>query len=415
MKKRWMSVLPVLIAVAGGVTFLAPMSAAQSDDQGTAALTRAAVFLSNAQTFRVQSTVRYEIVVGGETEAADTVLELALRRPKDLSLNLSSNDFNIFFVADEKELNTYIPSFGKYTVEEGDLEPAAVVERAGYPPIDSAMIILAELVKGKPFSALMTETSSITHEGVEEIDGVQCDRIRITTPDSAWDLWIDTGNRPLIRKVETDTAEFVTQLKEQGIDMKLTVTMALDEWKLDDAPDTLFAFNPPADAQKVDSFTPPRALSPAEQMVGEIAPPFSVDLMDGGRFEIANKGPNDVVILDFWATWCGPCRGAMPILSKVSKEFASQGVRLFAMNLREETSDIKKFLQSQRIDVTVGMDREGAIATKYRVEGIPQTVIIGQDGTIQVVHVGLLPNLEEALRADLAVLVKGESIVKKTS
>src|SRR5690349_4238380 len=78
---------------------------------------------------------------------------------------------------------------------------------------------------------------------------------------------------------------------------------------------------------------------------GKPAPAFSLDLLKGGKATLADHKNKNVVILDFWATWCGPCVQAMPIVSEVAKSFADKGVVLYAVNEQEEADAVKAFLE----------------------------------------------------------------------
>ncbi len=105
----------------------------------------------------------------------------------------------------------------------------------------------------------------------------------------------------------------------------------------------------------------------------------------------------DVLILDFWATWCGPCRQALPTLVEVASEYKERGVKLFAVDLGETPDEVRQFLDDSGLDLTVVMDDDGSIAERYHVEAIPQTVIIGRDGMVRYVHVGTSPSLKSEL------------------
>lgn len=157
------------------------------------------------------------------------------------------------------------------------------------------------------------------------------------------------------------------------------------------------------------AFEPP---APALQLLGKPAPQFSLDLLGGGTYALAESKGNEIVILDFWATWCGPCRQAMPILDKVSSTFHGQGVRLYAINLQENPQDIRRYLNSQKLDLTVLLDKRGFVAAQYMAQSIPQTVIIGKDGAVQAVHVGYSGNFEAAITKELTALAKGVTLVE---
>jgi peroxiredoxin len=144
-------------------------------------------------------------------------------------------------------------------------------------------------------------------------------------------------------------------------------------------------------------------------LVGKPAPPFTLELLGGGKFDLArNKGK--VVVLDFWATWCGPCMQSMPQVDRVVREFRErkQDVQLIAVNLQEPAGQIKPVLERHKLDLTVALDRDGIIADKYGATAIPQTVIVGRDGSVARLFVGSSPRFEEQFREALHAVVDGE-------
>jgi thiol-disulfide isomerase/thioredoxin len=139
-------------------------------------------------------------------------------------------------------------------------------------------------------------------------------------------------------------------------------------------------------------------------LVGQLAPQFTATLLDGSPFDLAQQ-QGKIVILDFWATWCGPCREALPTLSEVAADYRDRGVVLFAVDLQETPAEIKPFLDQSGLDLTVVLDSDGAIAKQYLVEGIPQTVILDQQGKVRFVHVGLSGDLRQRLSRELDELI----------
>ncbi|MCA9241085.1 MAG: TlpA family protein disulfide reductase, partial [Planctomycetales bacterium] len=108
---------------------------------------------------------------------------------------------------------------------------------------------------------------------------------------------------------------------------------------------------------------------------------------------------------DFWATWCGPCVAALPIVNKVASDYAEKGVVFYAVNQQEEAEQVTSFLAKKELDLPVAMDPEGEAGAMYLVEGLPTSVMIGLDGRVQVVHMGYSPAMEESLREELDALV----------
>ena len=141
-------------------------------------------------------------------------------------------------------------------------------------------------------------------------------------------------------------------------------------------------------------------------LVDKPAPDFTLDLLDGKKFHLAEtKGK--IVMLDFWATWCGPCIQAMPQVEKVAGEFAKDGVMLVAVNLQEGPDQIAPMLERHKLKVSVALDREGIVADKYKAVAIPQTVIIDRDGKVARLFVGGGTHLDDQLRAALKSVVSG--------
>ena len=115
-----------------------------------------------------------------------------------------------------------------------------------------------------------------------------------------------------------------------------------------------------------------------------------------------------MIVLDFWATWCGPCLQAMPQIDKVTHEFADKGVQLVAVNLQEGPEQIKAMLERHKLNMTVALDRDGAIAEKYGANAIPQTVVIDREGKVTRLFIGGGPHLGDQLREALQALMPGE-------
>jgi thiol-disulfide isomerase/thioredoxin len=132
-------------------------------------------------------------------------------------------------------------------------------------------------------------------------------------------------------------------------------------------------------------------------LVGQSAFAFKLDLLDGSRFQLADhKGR--FVVLEFWATWCGPCLQSMPLVDGVVREFADRKVELVAVNLEEQPEQIKATLERHKLKVPVALDRDGVVAAKYAVTAIPQTVLIDREGKIVRLFVGGGDKTTEALR-----------------
>lgn len=143
---------------------------------------------------------------------------------------------------------------------------------------------------------------------------------------------------------------------------------------------------------------------------GAVAPALTLPLLGGGQLDLSEHLGKDVVVLDFWATWCPPCREGLPTVARIASDYTDKNVAVYAVNLMEVESLVAEFLEMSDIDITVALDSDGTAGQSYKARSIPQTVVIGKDGVIQHVHVGignLDTQLREEIDAALAVPAEG--------
>jgi thiol-disulfide isomerase/thioredoxin len=278
-----------------------------------------------------------------------------------------------------------MPEFAQYMTESRDVTVAELMEQASFEIIDPVVDVLSAFAQFQsPAEGFVLRDLALL--GSETVGDFACDHIQFSLGGRIYDLWIEQGPARLVRRIQPDMTDLEQKYKsEYQMDFDIAVTADLPVWEIDTDVSDAVRFSPPAGAEQVDKFGPK---PPAVEMEGEPAPDFTLPLLDGGEFTLS-KARGSIVILDFWATWCGPCRIAMPVLSEVSREFADKGVKLISIDLEEDPADVKAFLSQMGLDVTVALDRDSSVAQAYQVSGIPQTVIVGRDGVIQKVHVGL--------------------------
>ncbi len=136
--------------------------------------------------------------------------------------------------------------------------------------------------------------------------------------------------------------------------------------------------------------------------IGASAPAFQLSDLRGQTVTLAQfKGK--VVILDFWATWCGPCRMSMPMLEKLQLEHPND-LKLLAINLEEPRDQVRDYVARQNIRATVLLDSEGKVGRIYGSESIPMQVIIDKKGIVRDIKVGFSPRMGEQLRQQLEQL-----------
>jgi peroxiredoxin len=141
------------------------------------------------------------------------------------------------------------------------------------------------------------------------------------------------------------------------------------------------------------------------ELVGKPAPDFELETLDGQRFRLGDQRKK-IVVLDFWATWCGPCMQTLPLLVPAVAKYRDRNVVLLAVNLQEAPEAIKATLSRLDLKMPVGLDHNGVVAEKYAAVAIPQTVIIDAEGNIARLFVGGGPQNVERLCEALDAILK---------
>lgn len=222
------------------------------------------------------------------------------------------------------------------------------------------------------------------------------------------ELWIAAEGDPLVLQLRHTPPAKPMKLDQQELVGSIVTDETFDDWQFDaDEPAETFAA--PAGARRVAELAQlVRAPSP---LLGQPAPEFALKLLDGTSVAQASLlAEQKILMLDFWATWCKPCRMEMPLVAKLAQEFAAEGVVLFAVNQQEPRSKVVAFQSEQSYKFTPVLDESGSISDVFNVTGLPQLCLLGRDGTIQAVHVGVGEDTEQAIREELAALIAGRNI-----
>ena len=128
--------------------------------------------------------------------------------------------------------------------------------------------------------------------------------------------------------------------------------------------------------------------------IGKLAPSFQLDDIDGKSVSLSDFRGKPVLI-NFWATWCYPCRSEMPYIQQIYDEWSGQGLVVLAINIGESSSQVERFIQSYNLSFPVLLDVAGNVAEQYNIRYIPRTYFIDGSGTIRDVKMGAFNSLAE--------------------
>jgi thiol-disulfide isomerase/thioredoxin len=147
------------------------------------------------------------------------------------------------------------------------------------------------------------------------------------------------------------------------------------------------------------------ANAPADQGASppaSIAGPAAADSL--GRFDLSAHA-GQVVVLDFWASWCAPCKHSFPWLQEMHERYASRGLAIVAVDVDKNPKAAATFLKEMQPSFRIVQDPEGKLAETYRLEAMPTSFLYGRDGKLRDTHLGFRPDDRAKLEAKILALL----------
>ena len=135
------------------------------------------------------------------------------------------------------------------------------------------------------------------------------------------------------------------------------------------------------------------------------APDFTLKSASGENLRLSELR-GDVVMINFWASWCGPCRQEMPILSELHDKYKSMGFTVLGVNVEENSSEARKLLKEMPVSFPLLFDNDSSVSRQYDVVAMPSTVLVDRNGNVRYLHKGYKPGLENTYVEQVRSLIR---------
>ena len=324
-----------------------------------------------------------DFLIGGQVQKQQSQFTAAFAAPNKFRHEMKGD---ILLGSSGEKLYAYRPRRNDYKTAD------APKDRVSSDKIPNPMRDILQMQNVGLTCAIVDDAGKFLAEGMTEVtksddmslDGKTFTAIAFKGEKMDYRILVDPQTH-LIRRVVLDMKRSIESTGRDDVDRALLsfdYTTVQPETKPDDK---RFVWSAPANAK--DAGAVEAEEGDAMALVGKEAPDFTLNGMDGKPVAMKDQ-QGSVVVLDFWATWCGPCRASLPGLNKIYKEQKDKGMKAFAVDLEESKETIQPVAEKLIPDIPVLLDEKSEVAKKYGVNGIPQTVVVGKDGKIKKVFIG---------------------------
>ena len=135
-------------------------------------------------------------------------------------------------------------------------------------------------------------------------------------------------------------------------------------------------------------------------------PPLEFNISTGGESFPVSKHRGEVLYIDFWATWCGPCRDSFPWMAEMQTKYKTDGLKIIALSLDTDHDLAREFAEELAANFTIGFDDKGEIADLFKVKGMPTSVLIDREGRVISKHEGFNEGKKDEYEAAIVKALK---------
>jgi peroxiredoxin len=147
------------------------------------------------------------------------------------------------------------------------------------------------------------------------------------------------------------------------------------------------------------------AFAPARAALDSPAPDFTLKSASGENIKLSELR-GQVVLINFWASWCGPCRQEMPLLDQMYQKYGPLGFTLLGVNVEQDSADAQRMLKDTPVTFPILFDAQNQVSKLYDVTAMPSTVLVDRDGKVRFMHKGYQPGYEDEYQTQIRALVR---------
>jgi len=352
------------------------------------------------RSYRLDAVTVIDMKGGAFNNRIEMPTTVAVRRPDRMRVESKSEAADMTIVSDGENTWIHMLPANQYIKRAASSSPDAAVLQSG-------------LLQKLPDINKSIRSVKLTGQDTLEIEGkkYQCwlvetrfDKIEIpsfatggTIQDAVQIMWIDKERNLLLQN------SFGARINAPalGVPIEMLVSTLTTSIQIEpELPDSLFVFTPPEDSKERADWTLPGIERPA--FVGKPAPALKAKAMDGSAINVASlKGK--VVLVDFWTTWCGPCKRELPLLEKLSRQFGSKGLFVLGVNVGEDRHVLQEIVKSAKLTyLNLSVEVSDELLSRYSISSYPTVVLIDRAGNVASYEIGARG--EAALREDLKKL-----------
>ncbi|HEV2176652.1 MAG TPA: redoxin domain-containing protein [Terriglobia bacterium] len=344
-------------------------------------LARVGATYKNLQSYQFEAEEDVAAAAGGASGSQQSRLGLAVEKPDKVRLEFKDEQKDVLVVSNGSTTWEYMPQKKQYTKEQAASATENEATDSGDENETDLVTATRRLLVTRYLGlARYTASARLGKNEKVKFDGqkVDCYVVELRLPESAYKLWIDKQRFLVLRLRET------SELVQNGRQWHVETTVNLKRAETGALPgEQLFAFTPPGKATEVQTLDLP---GERPNLVGKTAADFTLKNLQGEKVNLSDLR-GKVVLLDFWATWCPPCREELPRIEKLYEAYGKKDVVILGVN-NEDSRRVRKFLEKHGYNFTVLMDSQDTVHRMYACHAIPTVIVIDRGGVVKAQYIG---------------------------